>query len=30
MYGMAKPQFYDFVRKVKENKVALREYAKEL
>lgn len=29
MHGMSKPQFYDFTRKLKENKVALREYAKD-
>ncbi len=29
IHGMSKPQFYDFTRKLKENKVALREYAKD-
>lgn len=26
---MAKPQFYDYIRKVRENKLALREFSKE-
>ena len=29
MHGMSKPQFYDFTRKLKENKLLLREYAKD-
>ena len=29
LHGMAKPQFYDFVRKLKENKGILREHSKE-
>ena len=28
MHGMSKPQFYDFTRKLKENKLLLRDYAK--
>ena len=28
MHGMSKPQFYDFIRKHKENKLLLRDYAK--
>ncbi len=30
MYGMAKPQYYEYVRKVKENRVTIREYAKDM
>lgn len=29
MHNMAKPQYYDYLRKVKENKRQLREYAKD-
>ena len=30
MYGMVKPQYYEYVRKVKENRAAIREYAKDM
>jgi hypothetical protein len=29
MHGMAKPQYYEFIRKMKENKLLLREFAKD-
>lgn len=29
LYQMSKPQYYDFIRKHKENKVMLREFSKE-
>jgi hypothetical protein len=30
MYGMAKPQYFEYVRKVREGKLALRDYAKDM
>jgi len=30
MYGMAKPQYYEYVRKARETKLGLREYAKDM